>query len=46
MVNPLGAHKGKDGNWYTNKSNALLQDTGGGTSYSYYARGKNGKTYF
>ena len=46
MANPLGAHKGKDGNWYTNKSNALLQDTGGGTSYSYYARGKNGKTYF
>jgi hypothetical protein len=24
MANILGAHKGKDGNWYTNKSNALL----------------------
>lgn len=45
MNNPKGAIK-KNGKWVTKTTGTELHDTGGGTEYSYYAIGKDGKAYF
>jgi len=45
MSTPKGAIK-KNGKWVTKTSGKELHYTGGGTDYSYYAIGADGKPYF